>query len=471
MERSVFILLLLFVHCVLGDSFQNPVVNTDAPDPGVLYYKGYWYMVTTGCAGSNCYPIRRSKDLAHWTQIGFVFSASTKPSWAVGDFWAPELHMINGRVNCYFSARHSNGFLSIGGASAATPDGPFKAFSSPLVHKNYGVIDVNVAYENGSNKPYLVWKAELDNTPIYIAELNRDGSAIVGIPTELIRRDQNWEGTLVEGPWIIYRAPYYYIFYSGNPYNTARYAVGVARSKSLRGPYVKAATPVMSQIADGSPAHKFTAPGHCSVVHVPETGADVMVYHAWLSKKVGQAPGRVVLVDRVWWGEDGWPRVGDAGTPSQNSLPVPTSVEFARMSPNVRLYPNGRTINLQTSQWSGNCWDVSCRIDGNCAKKIIRVVDGLAGGGTVSLQSATNKNLYFRHRDGILRLEQNDGSQLFKYDASFGSIAGVKDSTKTSLHAVNYVQAFIRHKEGKLVLDDWDGSDVMASDATWVIKP
>jgi len=275
----------------------------------------------------------------------------------------------------------------------------------------------------------------------------------------------------VEGPWVIYHAPYYYLFYSGSGYRSSHYAVGVARSKSVTGPYEKAATPVMSQIADGAPGHKFSGPGHCSVVHVPETGADVMVYHAWLSKKVGQAPGRVVLVDRVWWGEDGWPRVGDAGTPSQNSLPVPTSVEFARMSPNVRLYPNGRTINLQTSQWSGNCWDVSCRIDGNCAKKIIRVVDGLAGGGTVSLQSATNKNLYFRHRDGILRLEQNDGSQLFKYDASFGSIAGVKDSTKTSLHAVNYVQAFIRHKEGKLVLDDWDGSDVMASDATWVIKP
>jgi len=206
------------------------------------------------------------------------------------------------------------------------------------------------------------------------------------------------------------------------------------------------------------------------VVHVPETGADVMVYHAWYSGKVGAAPGRVVLADHVWWGEDGWPYVGASGTPSQDTLPVPTSVEFAQMAPDVRLYPNGRTVNLETSQWSGNCWDTSCEIGGNCDDKIIKVVQGLAGGATISLQSSSDPNMYFRHRDGVLWLEQNDGSDLFKYDASFGAVAGLKTSDKMSLHAVNYVQGFLRHKDGRICLDDWDGSDLMASDATWGIK-
>jgi len=337
-----------------------------------------------------------------------------------------------------------------------------------------GVIDVNVGYDNSTGKPYLVWKVDGNaygaNTPIYIAELNKDGSAIVGTPKKLIECDRNWETTLVEGPWIFYHAPYYYLFYSGSPYNTAAYAVGVARSKSITGPYEKAATPVMSQIADGAPARKFSGPGHCSVVHIPQTGADAMVYHAWYSGKVGQSPGRVVLVDRIWWGNDHWPRVGASGTPSSYSLPVPNTKEFATMSPDVRLPPNGEQVNLETSQWSGNCWDPSCTIDGNCGNKFIKVVSGLAGGNTVSLQYSGNSNKYIRHKNGLLYLEDNDGSDLFRFDASFGPVPGLKDSSKVSLHAVNYVTGYLRHKEGRLHLDDWDGSDLMASDATWGIK-
>jgi len=195
-----------------------------------------------------------------------------------------------------------------------------------------------------------------------------------------------------------------------------------------------------------------------------------MVYHSWLSGSVGKSPGRVVLADKIWWGEDGWPRVGAQGTPSHTTMPVPTSVEFAKMTPNVKIYPNGRTINLETSQWQGNCWDKSCYIGGSCSNKIIKVVEGLAGGGTVSLQSASNSNMYFRHKNGLLYLESNDGSDLFKWDASFGPVAGLSDPGKTSLHAVNYVQGFLRHKDGRIHLDDWDGSSLMASDATWVVK-
>jgi len=323
-------------------------------------------------------------------------------------------------------------------------------------------------------KPYLVWKVDGNAygkpTPIYIAELNGDGSAIVGSPTEILRNNLGWEGDLVEGPWIIYHKPYYYLFYSGNGYASSRYAVGVARSKSIKGPYTKAATPVMSQIANGAPGHKFAGPGHCSVVNVPDTGIDVMVYHSWLSGKVGQSPGRLVLADRIWWGEDGWPYVGVAGTPSQETLPVPTSAEFARMPMNVRLYANGTKFNLQTSQWEGNCWSTSCEIGGSCSDKIIKVVPGLAGGATVSLQSASNSNMYFRHKNGELYLENNDGSDLFKMDGSFGVVAGLKNPYMTSFHAVNYVQGFLRHKNGRIVLDDWDGSDLMSQDGTWVVK-
>ena len=44
---------------------------------------------------------------------------------------------------------------------------------------------------------------------------------------------------IVEGPSIIYRAPYYYLFFSGNGFDSPLYHVSVARSKSVTGPYTR----------------------------------------------------------------------------------------------------------------------------------------------------------------------------------------------------------------------------------------
>ena len=42
---------------------------------------------------------------------------------------------------------------------------------------------------------------------------------------------------IVEGPSIIYRKPYYYLFFSGNGFYSPIYHVSVARSTSVTGPY------------------------------------------------------------------------------------------------------------------------------------------------------------------------------------------------------------------------------------------
>ena len=42
---------------------------------------------------------------------------------------------------------------------------------------------------------------------------------------------------IMEAPWIVYREPYYYLFFSTYFYFSPNYNVGVARSKSVTGPY------------------------------------------------------------------------------------------------------------------------------------------------------------------------------------------------------------------------------------------
>ena len=108
----------------------------------------------------------------------------------------------------------------------------------------------------------------------------------------------------MEGPWFINRDGWYYLFYSANGYCGPAYAVGVARSQHPLGPYEKRGDPILTTHS------KFDGPGHCSVIRTKEDPDQyVMIYHSWISGSVCNGNNRVMLVDQVVWGQDGWPSV------------------------------------------------------------------------------------------------------------------------------------------------------------------
>jgi GH43 family beta-xylosidase len=247
-----------------------------------------------------------------------VFPEASRPAWAKSDFWAPELHRVGSGYVAYFTARHQDGALSIGAATASTPTGPYADIGQPLVHDaSMGMIDAT-AFEASDSKRYLMWKKDGNAvgqaTPIFGQELAADGLTLVGTRQTLITNDQGWEEPLVEAPWMVEHGGSFYLFYSGNGYWGAAYAIGVARSSSPLGPFTKASAPLV--VTKGS----WVGPGHNSTVTTPE-GTDWLVYHAWRAGHVnGPGDGRVVLIDRLLW-EGGWPALGHA--PSSVSLPAP----------------------------------------------------------------------------------------------------------------------------------------------------
>lgn len=85
----------------------------------------------------------------------------------------------------------------------------------------------------------------------------------------------------MEGGWFQYHNGYYYLYYSVNGHSSPTYAVGADRRRNVKCPYEKAAAQIL---------HHFSFPGHCSVVHVPDSEVDVMVYHSWISGKIGEKP-------------------------------------------------------------------------------------------------------------------------------------------------------------------------------------
>lgn len=120
-------------------TYTNPVIpDVNTPDPGVVWdaASNLWYAVATSTDRQNAFPIFSSPDLSTWTQRGYIFPGDSAPAWAGTNFWAPELHLVNGMWTAYFAATNTtSGKLSVGAAKSmsGTPVGPYKGAVLPLV--------------------------------------------------------------------------------------------------------------------------------------------------------------------------------------------------------------------------------------------------------------------------------------------------------------------------------------------------
>lgn len=299
-------------------TYANPVEAGDFPDPSIIRVGAdFWASATTSEWGPE-FPILHSRDLVNWEVVGAVFEK--RPEWAVGSFWAPEISQDRGRFFVYYVGRKRGGPLCVAVATATRPQGPYTD-RGPLVCQEVGSIDpFPVTDENGQR--YLLWKEDGNSvskpTPIWAQRLSADGTRLVGERRELIHNDQAWEkhptlpfGNLVEGPSVVRRGGWFYLFYSGN-FCCGRecdYALGVARSRKLLGPWEKNPN---NPILAGNDSWK--CPGHGTVI-ADARGRYFLLYHAYQPKDFVYV-GRQSLLDEVVFGADGWPSINKGQGPS-----------------------------------------------------------------------------------------------------------------------------------------------------------
>ena len=55
----------------------------------------------------------------------------------------------------------------------------------------------------------------------------------------LLSSNFSTDGFVVEAPWMIYKDPHYFLFFSANGFCDPRYHVGVAKSLNVTGPYIR----------------------------------------------------------------------------------------------------------------------------------------------------------------------------------------------------------------------------------------
>ncbi|MCB5178207.1 sigma-70 family RNA polymerase sigma factor [Streptomyces antimicrobicus] len=95
------------------------------------------------------------------------------------------------------------------------------------------------------------------------------------------------------------------------------------------------------------------------------------------------------------------------------------------------------------------------------------VVQGLADTRCVTFRAADGR--YLRHHYLRLRLSTDDGSELFRKDATFcprpGAVAG-----SVTLSSHNYPGSVVRHRDGGIWLDGSDGTQAFAGQASFVVR-
>jgi hypothetical protein len=111
-------------------------------------------------------------------------------------------------------------------------------------------------------------------TPIRAQVIAEDGRSLVGESTVVLANDQDWEGHLIEGPFVTYRQGRYWLFYAGNDFSTPAYGIGVAVADHPLGPYTKQEQPLLRS------TEQWVAPGHASVAPGLD-GKPQLFFHAF----------------------------------------------------------------------------------------------------------------------------------------------------------------------------------------------
>jgi len=293
-----------------------PKLDVNFPDPFILPVADGLAAYATNGHGLHI-QMSHSSDGVSWSAPREAMP--TLPAWVMHDhpsIWAPEAIRIGERYVLYFSARHptrtrpskhpwpDGNMLCIGAAVADAPDGPFIPQPEPLTcGGEHGVIDASPFRDDDGN---LWLHVKTDGnccgiaTRVQALTLSTNGLAVVGEPVTLagVINDQPWEGAVVEAPHMVKHEGRYLLFYAGNDYASADYAVGYTHCEGPTGPCQDAPeNPIMhSGFAPG-----LIGPGHPAVFR--HAGRMWMAWHGWRTTDNGDGRYRAMYTAPLEWNE------------------------------------------------------------------------------------------------------------------------------------------------------------------------
>ena len=318
--------ILAWGNLLAQNKYTNPVFDQNTPDPSVVQAPdGAFYAYGTG---GTC---RKSYDLVHWEDMGIALQ---RPTWNDSvrtdkegkqhpmrfSLWALDVSRVGKKYLVHYASAYWGNETRTGlGVAEGTSPTEFTDCGKMFRSTEIGVQNsIDPCYVKDKGKKYLIWGSF---RKLYMGRLTKDGKRIKN-PSHLTQV----AGTAFEGAMVYKRKGYYYLFASvGTCCEGAKstYHTVVGRSKKLAGPYVDRQGGRMldnhyETVIKGN--DRWKGPGHNSEIITDKEGDTWLLYHAY--DALDPEKGRVMLLDKLLWDEEGWPYV-EGGTPSTTPQDAP----------------------------------------------------------------------------------------------------------------------------------------------------
>lgn len=318
--------ILAWGNLLAQNKYTNPVFDQNTPDPSVVQAPdGAFYAYGTG---GTC---RKSYDLVNWEDMGIALK---RPTWNDSvrtdkegkvhpmrfSLWALDVSRVGKKYLVHYASAYWGNETRTGlGVAEGTSPTEFTDCGKMFCSTEIGVQNsIDPCYVKDKGKKYLIW---VSFRRLYMGRLTKDGKRIKN-PSHLTQV----AGTAFEGAMVYKRKGYYYLFASvGTCCEGAKstYHTVVGRSKKLAGPYVDRQGGRMldnhyETVIKGN--DRWKGPGHNSEIITDKEGDTWLLYHAY--DALDPEKGRVMLLDKLLWDEEGWPYV-EGGTPSTTPQDAP----------------------------------------------------------------------------------------------------------------------------------------------------
>ncbi len=322
--------------------YRNDMSFPDAPDPGVIYDNGYYYVFHTA-APIKCY---RTQNFANWELVSYAFDPSDD-SWAYGNYWAPEVikSKSDGKYYMYYNASCTGSIegvsnpgtvtdrMKLGVAVSDKVEGPYKEcrdsngkcivfdiaksswgqnYLSGTSAKVWACIDAHPFYDGDQLYLYMAKCADANfsGNEIWGMKMNSMTEPDYNTLTQITEYGKKTPGgssisyesgsNINEGPYMIKHTSsngktMYYMAFSAFGYTDRRYSVCIATSTSPLGTFTKLDTQLL--YLDATYDH-VSGTGHNSFVEV--NGQLYIFYHGHKDVEVPSGT-RGVAVDRITW--------------------------------------------------------------------------------------------------------------------------------------------------------------------------
>jgi beta-xylosidase len=279
-----------------GDgTYRNPVLYSDYSDPDVICVDGVYYLTASSFNAMPGLPLLKSQDLVNWQPCGYALERFPHPDYDRPQHgkgvWAPAIRYHDGRFWIFFGTPDEGIFR----VTAEDAGGPWSA--PHCVQEGKGLIDPCPFWDQ-DGRAWLVHalagsRTGGRNSVLILCEMAPDGSRLLDDGKVII--DGHFHHPIVEGPKLYRRGRYYYVFAPAGGVQGGWQAV--FRAENLHGPWE-------DRIVLCQGGTEINGPHQGAWVETPQQE------HWFLHFQDRGAAGRILHLQPMEWGADGWPRMG-----------------------------------------------------------------------------------------------------------------------------------------------------------------